>query len=106
MYDAFLIDLSVSSIRGTLGSIAPLSRNAGMLTSYVLGALLDYDQLPYVFIIIPIVYMINFIFLPNTPQYLVKRGEFEVYRHIMTTRGTNNLYIAMQQFSSFELLGS
>lgn len=69
-------------IRGTLGSIAQLSRNLGMLTAYVLSALIGYKQLPYIFIIIPIVYMINFISLPNTPQYLVKKGKFEVKRNI------------------------
>lgn len=49
-----------------------------MLTSYILSAILEYDQLPYIYIILPIVYMINLASLPNTPQYLVRKGKFEV----------------------------
>lgn len=49
-----------------------------MLISYILSALLEYDQLPYIYIIIPIVYMFNFFSLPNTPQYLVQKGKIEV----------------------------
>lgn len=69
---------SFRRIRGTLGSIANLCKNIGMLTSYILAAFLTYDQIPFVLIVIPIVYMINFAVLPNTPAFWVKRGEYEV----------------------------
>lgn len=49
-----------------------------MLTSYILSAMFEYYQLPYIYIIIPIVYMFNFFSLPNTPQYLVRKGKIEV----------------------------
>lgn len=76
---------NVRRIRGTLGSIAQLCRNTGMLTSYIVSSFLDYNQLPFVFIIIPIVYIVNFVLLPNTPQYLVKKGKMEVsYRNMVS----------------------
>lgn len=49
-----------------------------MLTAFILGALLDYHLLPFIFITIPIAYLMKFMLLPNTPQHLVKRGKFEV----------------------------
>lgn len=70
-------------IRGKLGSMALFSRNIGTLSAFIISSFLDYGQLPYVFIIIPTVYMINFVLLPNTPQYLIKKGEMEVSRYIV-----------------------
>lgn len=60
--------------------MSQLSRNFGILTAYGLGAWLQYNQIPYVFISIPIVYLINFALLPNTPHYLVKKGRIDVSR--------------------------
>lgn len=85
-------------IRGTLGSIAQLCRNVGMLTAYILSAIFDYNQLPYLYIIIPIVYMINFMSLPNTPQYLVRKGKFEVKEitGLIRFRATANIFSCLQ----------
>lgn len=57
------------SIRGRLGSLTPLARNVGVLIAYVVGATVDYEFIPAIFMYIPIVYMICMYFLPNTPQY-------------------------------------
>lgn len=65
-------------IRGKLGSITQLSRSAGMLFAFIVNAFVDYDVQPYIFIIIPIVYLIKFIVLPNTPQHLLRKNKFEV----------------------------
>lgn len=70
-------------IRGRLGSIAQVSRDSGMLTAFILGAFLDYHLLPFIFIIIPIVYLMKFLLLPNTPHHLVRRGKFEVTLRII-----------------------
>lgn len=78
-------------IRGTLGSMTQLSRNSGILAAYGLGAWLHYDQTPYVFISIPIIYMINFVLLPNTPQYFVKKGKFTVSRKLEITPEINRI---------------
>lgn len=75
-------------IRGRLGSVAQVSRNSGMLTAFILGALLDYHLLPFIFIIIPIAYLMKFLLLPNTPQHLVKRGKFEVTLKIIANSYT------------------
>lgn len=47
--------------------------------AYVMGAVLSYSQMTYTLMIIPIVYVINFILLPNTPMFwLAKDGNIEV----------------------------
>lgn len=66
------------SVRGRLGSILPLARNSGILIAFIAGALIKYEYRPYVFIFIPIVYLIWVYFLPNTPQFYLKNGNFQV----------------------------
>lgn len=77
-FDFFICFMTFNRIRGELGSITQLSRSAGMLVAFIVTAFVDYDVQPYIFIIIPIVYLIKFIVLPNTPQYLLRKNKFEV----------------------------
>lgn len=56
----------------------PFTRNVGVLLAYVGGAYLDYSVIPYVFISLPIIFLIIFGLLPNTPQYLLAAGRIEV----------------------------
>lgn len=57
-------------------------RNSGILLAYIVGALLDYSQIPFVFICLPFLFIVNFWFLPSTPQYLIRCGHFEVTTYI------------------------
>lgn len=61
-----------------MGTLSSVMRNTGILLAYIVGALLDYSQTPYVFICLPLLFVINFWFLPSTPQYLIRRGHLEV----------------------------
>lgn len=61
------------SIRGRLSSISYLSRNTGILVSYIVGAILQYRMVPCVFVTFPIVFAIWFAILPNTPQFHLQR---------------------------------
>lgn len=55
-----------------------LSRNSGILAAYIVGAFVEYEYVPSVFVIIPVVYLICFILLPNTPQYYIQKNNVEV----------------------------
>lgn len=68
----------IFSIRGRLGSIIQLSRNIGILISYIIGAVVDYKYIPCIFIFIPILYVVCFIFLPNTPQFYLHKQQTQV----------------------------
>lgn len=61
--------------RGFLGSFLVLFCNIGILLAYVLGNYVSYTTFPIVFLVLPIVFFIGFIFLPETPQYLFKIGD-------------------------------
>lgn len=66
------------SIRGRLGSLTPLARNIGVLLSYTIGATVQYEFIPAIFIFIPILYMILLFLLPNTSQYYIKKDNLQV----------------------------
>lgn len=70
-----LINVSAYSIRGRLGSVMLFLRNIGILIAYILGATVDYKNIPFVCVVVPIVFGIIFLTLPNTPQYLLQKGQ-------------------------------
>lgn len=74
----YISEISSNHIRGRLASLSQLSKNVGVLSSYTLGAVLPYHTQPCIFIFVPIIFGIWFFFLPNTPQFHLKRGQIEV----------------------------
>ncbi|XP_055295168.1 facilitated trehalose transporter Tret1-like [Sitodiplosis mosellana] len=71
----FTSDIANDNIRGRLGCFTPLARNIGILMAYIVGAAVNYFIVPCIFIFIPILFVVCFSFLPNTPQYHLLRGE-------------------------------
>ncbi|XP_055295469.1 facilitated trehalose transporter Tret1-like [Sitodiplosis mosellana] len=71
----FTSEIANNNVRGRLGCYTPLARNIGILTAYILGAFVSYYTVPCIFVIVPILFVISFTFLPNTPQYHLLRGE-------------------------------
>lgn len=74
----WFIGLTTFSIRGKLGSLATLSRNTGVLIMFIVGAVVDYHSVPCIFILFPVVYLILFSLLPNTPQFYLLKGDLQV----------------------------
>lgn len=69
---------SFQSIRGRLSSIIQLSRNTGILIAYIVGAVVDYELIPCIFVLFPLLYIICFAFLPNTPQHYLLKNRIQV----------------------------
>lgn len=68
----------IFSIRGRLASLTMLSRNIGVLLIFSFGAYADYFTVPCIFIFFPIIFLICFSLLPNTPQFYFRNGRIEV----------------------------
>lgn len=64
-------------MRGRIGSILLLSYNSGILASYIIGACVSYQVYPYIGIVLPIVYPILAVLIPETPQSLIKNNRIE-----------------------------
>lgn len=74
----FIAEIADDHIRGKLGTSAQLSRNMGILLAYVLGIFINYVQVSMIYIAISVLFVISFICVPPTPQYLLRIGADEV----------------------------
>lgn len=93
----YITDIANNSIRGKLSSFSYAARNIGILIAYILGPLLPYKIVPCVYVTVPIVFVIWFAFFPNTPQFHLKQGNFQV-SHFMK----DNLRFCLNDFVSLE----
>lgn len=61
-------------VRGSLGSIMIFAINIGILLAFIAGTYLSYFVVASIMFFLPIVYIICFSFLPETPQFLIKQN--------------------------------
>lgn len=76
----FLISLYISettcdAIRGTAGSFLVLFLNIGILVSYIIGPILSFTFFGIVCLCLPVFYLGCFVFLPETPVYLIRNNK-------------------------------
>lgn len=62
-----------------LSSCLTLWFNTGIMLGYIGGAFLDYEVEPYVMLSLPLLFLCTFVFLPNSPQNLLRNNKTEVY---------------------------
>lgn len=75
----FLVPLYVSEIasdgiRGMLGSLLVFLLNGGILLGYILGAVLSYRLFSIIMLALPLLYIVLFPFVPESPVYLLRRN--------------------------------
>ncbi|XP_055304889.1 facilitated trehalose transporter Tret1-like isoform X2 [Sitodiplosis mosellana] len=73
----FVAEVADQRIRGRLGSLLMLSVTIGILFGFIAGTYLTYYLVPKIFLPLPIVFFVLFIFFPETPQYFIQRKSFE-----------------------------
>lgn len=71
----YTAEIAETEIRGTLGSYFQLLLTIGILLSYALGTAVNMRILSIVSAIIPIVFFVVFMFMPETPTYYLKKGD-------------------------------
>lgn len=71
----YVSEIAEDSVRGTLGSFFIFSINFGTLLMFVAGSYLSYTLVPQLMLALPIIFAATFVFLPETPQHLLKHGE-------------------------------
>lgn len=75
--NAYISEIANDNIRGRLTSIGSLSVNLGILIAYILGATVNYHYIPYICVPVPIIFVIIFTTLPNTPRYHIRKGDIQ-----------------------------
>lgn len=74
----YIAEISEDKVRGTLGSTLILSCNTGLLLSYIFGTYFNYFVVPIICMGFPVIFMIGFVFMPDTPKYLADNNKIEV----------------------------
>ncbi|KAG5332673.1 TRET1 protein, partial [Acromyrmex heyeri] len=88
----YVSEISCDSIRGMLASILILSVNAGILMAYILGGVMSFRALPVAVIAIILLYLVTFVFMPESPLYLVRRNRtHEAIRVLKWLKAGNSL---------------
>ncbi|PSN31408.1 Facilitated trehalose transporter Tret1, partial [Blattella germanica] len=72
-----LLLLTVPLVRGALGVNMDMMFNVGILYIYIIGALESYYWLSISACIIPALFAVTFIWMPESPIYLLSKGETE-----------------------------
>ncbi|XP_020293165.1 facilitated trehalose transporter Tret1-2 homolog [Pseudomyrmex gracilis] len=67
-------EIAETSIRGTLGSFLQLFITIGLLYSYAIGPFVSYEVFCVVCAVLPIVFFVCFIMMPESPYYLIRQG--------------------------------
>ncbi|XP_062704726.1 facilitated trehalose transporter Tret1-2 homolog [Aedes albopictus] len=73
----FIAEIAEDRIRGLLGSTLVFSSNLGLLVMYILGASVPYHIVPYVLITVPVVFLIGFISVPDTPFHYMRQNKYQ-----------------------------
>lgn len=70
--------MAADKIRGALGSLFILSQNLGYLLVYIAGDVFSFSAVMWLCTAIPVVHMLVFLAMPETPVFLVKQGKLKV----------------------------
>lgn len=70
----YVSEISCDSIRGMLASILVFSVNSGILLAYILGSVMSFRTFPVAVIVLAVLFFVTFIFMPESPVYLVRRN--------------------------------
>lgn len=73
----YIGEIAQGEIRGTLGTMFQLLVTIGILFVYTVGAFVDVFTLTLICLVIPIIFAVVFVWMPESPTYLVNRGKLE-----------------------------
>lgn len=85
----YISEISETSLRGTLGSYTQIMISMGVLVAYFIGSLLNIKNFTIACIVIPLIFACLFVFQPESPVYLLKKGLVdEAECNLIRLRGT------------------
>ncbi|XP_059055719.1 facilitated trehalose transporter Tret1-like [Achroia grisella] len=103
----YLKEIASDNVRGALGSLFILSQNLGYLLVYIAGDLLSFTMVMWICTAVPLLHLVTFLAMPETPVFLVKQGKQQEARAALawlrnTTEDDKNLEEAVQQLEREE----
>lgn len=74
----YVKEISQDNIRGVLGTLLILMQNVGILSMFALGSRLEYHTVLWIAITVPIATVLLMLKAPESPAFLVKKGNIAV----------------------------
>lgn len=71
-------EIAEDRIRGTLNTILVVATSGGTLIGFIAGHFLGYAEAPRLFLLFPILFIVSYSFMPETPYYLMKINRVKV----------------------------
>lgn len=89
----YLGEISPAHIRGNLTSMLTVAAKIGILMIYVIGPFLSIQNLAFVSLVGPCLFILAFIWLPESPYYLMYRNDKQkAINSLVQLRGKENVY--------------
>lgn len=86
--DEKISECSSPRVRGTLSSLTATALSLGILTTYVIGAFVEWNVLAFIIGSFPFVLLVGMIFMPETPGWLLAHNqEEEAKKSLQSLRG-------------------
>uniref|UniRef100_A0A8D8Z2U3 Facilitated trehalose transporter Tret1 n=1 Tax=Cacopsylla melanoneura TaxID=428564 RepID=A0A8D8Z2U3_9HEMI len=73
-------EMADKDLRGPLGTCLILFLNGGYLFSYVIGAFATFNQLNICCFFVPIIFLVTFYWIPESPSFLISQNRMEEAR--------------------------
>ncbi|XP_022201482.2 facilitated trehalose transporter Tret1 [Nilaparvata lugens] len=73
----YLAEIAGADIRGALSAFFQGMWYMGILTEYCVGPYVSYQTLAYVSLAFPLIFLLTFVWIPESPYYLLMKGEEE-----------------------------
>lgn len=94
----YLGEIASDGIRGSLGTLITVMTKAGILMAYSIGPYVAVNIFPYILIIPILIFIGSFIWLPDSPYYLVaKKNDEAATKSLQWLRGRKNVTEEFQQ---------
>ncbi|KAJ9581436.1 hypothetical protein L9F63_023368 [Diploptera punctata] len=79
----YIAELAESSIRGALGTLFQLQITLGILFGYVAGLVEDYMWLNLISSALPVIFLLTFVWIPESPSFLLTKNRKEEARRAL-----------------------
>ncbi|KAF2880845.1 hypothetical protein ILUMI_25334 [Ignelater luminosus] len=89
---AYIGEIAIPSVRGSWGNLLAIGIYFGQLLVNIIGAYYSIRTTAYIFISLPIIYLLLMLLLPETPYFLLtKKQEGKARESLRILRWTNNV---------------
>ncbi|CAG9770634.1 unnamed protein product [Ceutorhynchus assimilis] len=96
----YLGEIAEPKIRGLIASVCPVCIILGILLINIFGSFLSITTTAYVGTIAPILLLVTFIWMPESPYFYLMRGKVEdARRSLQVFRGTEDVQVELERIS-------